>query len=299
MAKFKIGDKVIAKNGAPYAITSKGWTGEVVGTLKNPNGYEIWCGDIKVENEEDGPFSVESKYFDLVNEPQKIVITTDGVKTTTARLYEGKRVIKTAIAKCSPDDEFDFSTGAKIAFNRLFANDLWDKFEAGEIDVKVTRDNVMRFLKLCEERNIKWRGGERATDFNPYRDSDSDNEHMFINDIYIFWTGLGYSDVPYNSDVVEAAVFFVDQNVTESDEPKFTKADLKNGMFVIMSDGNIGVVVNDIIVYESGGFDRFDQMSDDMDYCHYRVTGVVTGVSFDDAKRTFEHNTEGVIYRRK
>lgn len=172
MAKFKIGDKVIAKNGAPYGITTNGWTGKVVGTLENPNGYEIWCGDIKVENEEDGPFSVESKYFDLVNEPQKIVITTDGVKTTTARLYEGKQVIKTAIAKCSPDDKFNFSTGAKIAFNRLFGaledSFPWDEFIAGKVYAKVNYQTIDKFLKNCDAHKLKWNEDNKATDFNLY-----------------------------------------------------------------------------------------------------------------------------------
>lgn len=296
MAKFKIGDKVIAKNGTPYSITTNGWTGKVVGTLENPNCYEIWCGDIKVENEEDGPFSVESKYFDLVNEPQKIVITTDGVKTTTAKLYEGKQVIKTAVAECSPDDEFDFTTGANVAFNRLITNDLWKRFEAGEFYVKVTRDNVMRFLKLCEERNLKWRNGDKATSCYPFREWD--NEHIFIIK-RSFESGISYSNRMYKPDAVEAEMFFVDQNVTESDEPKFTKADLKPGMFVIMSDGKIGVVVNDRIVYESGTYDKFNRMSDDMSFNFYRVTGVVTAVSFNDADLSFENNTEDVIYRRK
>lgn len=295
MVKFKVGDKVIAKNGAPYSITTNGWTGKVVGTLENPNGYAILSGDIRVRNE-DGSFCVRSKYFDLVNEPQKIVITTDGVKTTTARLYGGKQVIKTAVAKCSPDDEFNFSTGANIAFNRLIISDPWKRFEAGEICVKVTRDNVMRFLKLCEERNIKWRSGNKATDIYPF--SEWDNEHIFINK-GSFDSGISYSSVPYDYDVVEAAVFFVDQNVTESDEPKFTKADLKQGMFVIMSDGKTGVVVNDTIVYDTGTFDRFDQMSDDMGFSFYSVIGVVTAVSFNDAELSFENNTEYVIYRRK
>ena len=48
----------------------------------------------------------------------KIVITTDGTETL-ARLYDGNKVIKTATAKCSPDDNFSFETGAKIAFERL------------------------------------------------------------------------------------------------------------------------------------------------------------------------------------
>lgn len=48
----------------------------------------------------------------------KIIITTDG-KTTTAKIYEDGKVIKTATAKCNPEDEFDFMTGAKLAFERL------------------------------------------------------------------------------------------------------------------------------------------------------------------------------------
>ena len=48
----------------------------------------------------------------------KIVIITDGMETV-AKLYDGKKVIKRATAKCSPNDEFNFETGAKIAFERL------------------------------------------------------------------------------------------------------------------------------------------------------------------------------------
>ena len=52
------------------------------------------------------------------NETDKIVITHDG-KTTTAKLYNGKDVVKTATAKCSPEDKFDFITGANLAMERL------------------------------------------------------------------------------------------------------------------------------------------------------------------------------------
>ena len=53
----------------------------------------------------------------------KIVITADGA-TTTARFYDGKKVIKAAKAECSPEDEFDFKIGAKIAFDRLVDNEI-------------------------------------------------------------------------------------------------------------------------------------------------------------------------------
>lgn len=50
--------------------------------------------------------------------PQKIVVTTDG-KTTLARLFDGKKMVKRAEAKCAPSDTFNFNTGANLAFNRL------------------------------------------------------------------------------------------------------------------------------------------------------------------------------------
>lgn len=50
---------------------------------------------------------------------KKIVITTDGSKTL-AELYEGYKVVKSAIAKCNPVDTFDFQTGAELALERLF-----------------------------------------------------------------------------------------------------------------------------------------------------------------------------------
>ena len=50
--------------------------------------------------------------------PQKIIITTDG-KTTLARLFDGKTMVKRAEAKCAPSDVFDFGIGAELAVKRL------------------------------------------------------------------------------------------------------------------------------------------------------------------------------------
>lgn len=60
----------------------------------------------------------------LVHNNQKIVITSDG-KETLARLYDGGKVVKTATAKCSPNDTFDFKTGAMLAFERLMNEGKW------------------------------------------------------------------------------------------------------------------------------------------------------------------------------
>lgn len=63
-------------------------------------------------------YEFDERGLEAVNKGQKIIITADS-KTTTARLFDGKSLIKSADAKCHPDDKFDFEIGTKIAFDRL------------------------------------------------------------------------------------------------------------------------------------------------------------------------------------
>ncbi len=63
-------------------------------------------------------WSVSRDYYEIIGPSPKIVITTDG-RATTARMYEGKRVVKEGKATCSPEDVFDYEKGARLAFDRL------------------------------------------------------------------------------------------------------------------------------------------------------------------------------------
>ena len=63
----------------------------------------------------------DEMFSGLATSLPKIVITTDG-KTITAKMYEGKKLLKAAESSCSPEDTFDFAVGAKIAFDRLMKN---------------------------------------------------------------------------------------------------------------------------------------------------------------------------------
>lgn len=187
MAKFKVGDKVIAKKDTPYTVTDNGWKGTVVAIGSGSN--------FKVEGKSSTGgthgYWVESKYFDLdTGCNQRIVITTDG-ETTLARLYAGKNVVKSAEAKCSPNDEFDFNTGALVAFSRLIhakftlneekpAVDAkpfdmvkvegldWKAFKAGKIVVKVTKDNFKEFIAEARKHGFTFKDNE---DFNPFGDA--------------------------------------------------------------------------------------------------------------------------------
>lgn len=127
--KFKIGDKVRVRKWDDmekefgldndgdikcrfcFAKSMRKYCGNVYTIISLFNGYTL-----------DGGKGIGNWTFtDAMLEPvcdSKIVITQDG-KETLARLYEGGKVKKSAKAECSPDDTFDFSVGAKLAFERL------------------------------------------------------------------------------------------------------------------------------------------------------------------------------------
>lgn len=119
MSKFKVGDRVIGNSEGVYRTTKKGW----IGTVTEVNGDGIFVHG--PESASDRGFYVSAKYFDLyapAKAAQKIVVTTDG-KTTTARLFEAKKCVKTAEAKLSDKDTFSFEAGAALAVDRLLGRE--------------------------------------------------------------------------------------------------------------------------------------------------------------------------------
>ena len=121
--KYKVGDKVRVRKdlnlasiyGKCLAVSDMlGYRGKVVTIAA------VLHDSYKVEED------CETRYWaDEMFEPactEKIIITTDGV-TTTARKYDGKNLIKEAKAVCSKDDTFNFDVGAKLAMERLMAED--------------------------------------------------------------------------------------------------------------------------------------------------------------------------------
>ena len=130
---------------------------------------------------------VQYKKPEILPKEQKIVVVQDKNRVT-ASWYEGGKKVAAGVAKCSPEDTFDFATGARIAFDRLIANcelnsafgypkrvaalSVWTRFELGKMAVQVNRETIDDFLKECEERGYKWRCGDKATERNPFRDYD-------------------------------------------------------------------------------------------------------------------------------
>ena len=125
--KFRVGDIVRGKENSGYTIANEEMIqGQVIKILNPKEDGPLSCfGDIKIKILEHtnpifvgGEHTVNSKYFDLVKRNNSaIVIYQKGNEVIALDKSTGKK----ATAKCSLEDEFNFSTGAKIAFNRLMA----------------------------------------------------------------------------------------------------------------------------------------------------------------------------------
>lgn len=125
--KYKVGDKVriVSEWDNSCHQNNEGkmdkWLGKVMTIRAHWDGCSYKMKEDETEYRGDGWLWNENCIAGLACE-KKIVITSDGEKTL-ARLYDGKKVVKTATAKCSPDDKFDFETGATISFDRLLNKD--------------------------------------------------------------------------------------------------------------------------------------------------------------------------------
>lgn len=108
------------KVGKKYLVKCFGKENGNVIEITKITGSEVYYRTLVGVNEHVNMFQIGSEFHKGLTSyiDNKIVITTDG-KTTTAKMYDGKKFIKSAKAVCSPDDEFDFNLGATIALERL------------------------------------------------------------------------------------------------------------------------------------------------------------------------------------
>lgn len=104
--KFKVGDKVkVVKVNHEF---KNDYIGKEL-VIKSINPNDKYGTKKHSENHygfENCVFVFWDSELEFIYNP-KIVITTDG-KETLARLYDGDVLVKSASAKCSPEDTFDF-----------------------------------------------------------------------------------------------------------------------------------------------------------------------------------------------
>ena len=134
-AKYKPGDRVRVRadliNGRRYSMANGASDIAVPGmialggkivTIKEVSEFGYW---IK-EDEDRFPY----RWTDEMFEPtQPIIIYHKGDRVIALDNNNGK----TGIAKCSPDDKFDFCIGAKLAFDRLM--EQGPRFKVGDLVV--------------------------------------------------------------------------------------------------------------------------------------------------------------------
>ena len=132
MAKYKMGDKVrivskrTAKNWNPKMDK---WLGRVM-TIRSDESDYLTGEHFGYRMEEDqgidrffGWYWWDDMIAGLANPDRSSLIVEiqfDG-NTTRATLIKDGREVKSAEARCSPEDTFDRGEGAKVAVNRLFA----------------------------------------------------------------------------------------------------------------------------------------------------------------------------------
>lgn len=160
MSKFKVGDRV--KNVKPVASTKKtGIFGTVVSAGhsydsigvhfdENVGGHN--CGLYSYSCKDGYGWYCKEEVIELVDKNiQSIHITVNGT-TTVAVLKYGKNIVKRAEAKLSPNDTFNFETGAEIAFNRLFGV---EPFKPCDSDSECKNESNL-YLCIKDERPGEW-----------------------------------------------------------------------------------------------------------------------------------------------
>lgn len=146
--KFKVGERYTSKlfvdKGAVIEITKI--SGDVV-------SYKDIAGrTYSVKN-----FEIGSLFSDMLKKvgSETIVIYRNDNKVIALDKSTGEK----AEAKCNPADEFDFRTGAKLAFNRLMGEDV--KLDNGVREVK-RKANVGEYVKVVNEKSA----------FNTYKNGE-------------------------------------------------------------------------------------------------------------------------------
>lgn len=117
MKKFKVGDKVRGITNKRYCVTNENMYLAEVTSVKNNGFIEVKILDHKDRCEVNNKYNgLDPNYFELVERcDDKIIIYRNGNKVVAKNTYTKQE----AVARCSPEDEFDFYLGATLALSRL------------------------------------------------------------------------------------------------------------------------------------------------------------------------------------
>lgn len=169
--KFKVGDKVrIRKDlvvGRTYGgITNYSFLSEKDGNLGVQTIIRITnSGNYRLD---EATFTYSGEMLEPVEEKvsEKLAIYRNGNKTI-AKYYKGDKTFE-AEAKCSPEDEYDFKTGAELAMNRVM-----DKAKQEDIGF-----GWVKCVGYCQKREFNFTVGKKYKIFNNGKIT-ADNGHTY------------------------------------------------------------------------------------------------------------------------
>ena len=200
--KFNVGDIIKGKQESSYhySITNKRMTkAEVVKVCEGA------VDDIRIKVLEHNnkqfigqKYQVCSAHFDLVKRKKEksrkpIVIYNRGKEVIAVDKKTGKK----AVARCCPEDTFDFKTGAKIAFERLLSDpnsivigDIVRVIDTGALfttyykKVIEMTDEKSVIAKYAYDNNKGYNKGIKKLD-STYKVLNVDDEYVLIQKTYI------------------------------------------------------------------------------------------------------------------
>lgn len=154
MTKFKVGDivKPNDKSVGVFHIAGKGNMLEGVVVHSEDDWFSVKITKMaKGERRHEGRIFkiLFPECFDLITPKRELHVTADGT-TTHAVLKEDGKVVKRAKAVCSPDDEYSFETGARLAIDRVFGKDEKNAEEKGAAHEPKPKFNIGNMVKVVD-----------------------------------------------------------------------------------------------------------------------------------------------------
>lgn len=245
MSKFKVGDRVRILDGSKIENYAGGWTpkmGRYVGEVyKVANVVHYPSGSSMYEYELEGvAYGWDERGLELCGN-ETIVIYRKGNEVIALDKQTGKK----AIAKCSPEDTFDFNVGAKLAFERLM-NSNKESATVEDMRKSLTSYCFGRSCCNCKLKDSTYRCGRGAHFMTK---DDAGNYTMSNREIKVAF------NIVFGTGVKE-----VKRRAKKGDYVKIVKEFEKYGDF---SKGDILQIIDNKDGLARYGYDRYDFLCDD------------------------------------
>jgi hypothetical protein len=227
MSKFKVGDRVkIVRNTCRHGFKD----GEIIEVSEVDTLDERY----RAVGFDGSKWWIKNEDAELVDDVvQTIAIRQKGLKVIAVLTDADGNYIKSAKAKCSPEDTFDFEIGKKLAVNRLLGEDVknitptldgkelgetvkklgealsktgarmassfdWESFKSGKFAVHCdTEEKAKAFLRECDAQGIKWGDGDSLLTENKWKYYKAETLYGFDGEYGLcYGTSWGFNNMP-------------------------------------------------------------------------------------------------------